>query len=327
MFNGKVKSALYSLLLVAIGGGIGYYFKDKNIMNMTGESAEIRDFKKDHQFINPLLACEGLENVSNKELLDLKNNVASYINQKKKDKDLSYAAIYFRDLNNGPWFGIDEKNSFNPGSLLKVPLVMTVFNIADRDPSFLDKVIEYAGGDSQAEQFYLPDKSIEIGKKYTVMELIEYSLKYSDNNATLILSQIANNKDTRETYSELGVEYPETELYKVSVRTYASFFRILFNASYLDRDYSEKILEILSEAKFSLGLRAGVPAEVPVSHKFGEREIAEDLFQLHDCGIVYVPEKPYLLCIMTQGKQMDTLSSIIRDISKMTYESVTLNNE
>jgi len=28
--------------------------------------------------------------------------------------------------------------------------------------------------------------------------------------------------------------------------------------------------------------------------------------QLHDCGIVYYPETPYLLCVMTKGWNFET---------------------
>ncbi len=31
----------------------------------------------------------------------------------------SHISVYFRDLNNGPWFGINEKEEFSPASLLK----------------------------------------------------------------------------------------------------------------------------------------------------------------------------------------------------------------
>ncbi len=73
---------------------------------------------------------------------------------------------------------------------------------------------------------------------------------------------------------------------------------------------------------------AGVPSTVDVAHKFGERTtLASDTEstetkQLHDCGIVYFPENPYLLCVMTRGTDFKVLEGIISDISRMVYEEV-----
>jgi hypothetical protein len=44
--------------------------------------------------------------------------------------------------------------------------------------------------------------------------------------------------------------------------------------------------------------------------------------QLHDCGIVYYPHKPYLLCVMTRGKSSDDNSKMIAEISKLVYREV-----
>jgi hypothetical protein len=42
----------------------------------------------------------------------------------------------------------------------------------------------------------------------------------------------------------------------------------------------------------------------------------------HDCGIVYYPKHPYLLCVMTQGQDPETLENAIAEISKFTYTQV-----
>jgi formylmethanofuran dehydrogenase subunit D len=80
----------------------------------------------------------------------------------------------------------------------------------------------------------------------------------------------------------------------------------------------------MSAASFSGGLISGVPAGVSVSHKFGEKVIDASVptLQLHDCGIVYHPRTPYLLCVMSQGRDYDELSSFIGDVSKTVYRSV-----
>jgi beta-lactamase class A len=129
-------------------------------------------------------------------------------------------------------------------------------------------------------------------------------------------------------FDDLGINMPE--IYNpenvMPVRDYASFFRILYNASYLNRDMSEQALKLLSTVEYKNGLSGGIPQTVPLSHKFGERESLTDdkkvIRQLHDCGIVYHPKRPYLICVMTKGENFSDLSKAIIGISKLVYEQI-----
>ena len=112
----------------------------------------------------------------------------------------------------------------------------------------------------------------------------------------------------------------------MNVKEYSSFFRVLYNSSYINKESSEFALELLAESKFTEGIKSGVPKNIVVSHKFGEQINKNSLLQLHDCGIVYAPKKPYILCVMTRGNNFDELADIIKNISKITYDSVTGNN-
>jgi beta-lactamase class A len=112
--------------------------------------------------------------------------------------------------------------------------------------------------------------------------------------------------------------------YLIDTHTYASFFRILYNSTYIDRSASEEVLSMLTEASFQDGLVAGVPAGTTVAHKFGSRQTRDGKDQLHDCGIVYATGKPYILCIMTQGKDFTKLAAFIKDVSARVYTN-TIN--
>ena len=80
-------------------------------------------------------------------------------------------------------------------------------------------------------------------------------------------------------------------------------------------------MELLSKTQYKDGLVAPLPSNVVTSHKFGERNFAvTGEKQLHECGIVYVPNKPYVLCVMTTGKNFQQLAETIREVSRMTYE-------
>jgi hypothetical protein len=75
-----------------------------------------------YQFISPLLECEpGTDSLRLTGLNPLQKEISSLIEDEKKSGTLTTAAVYFRDLNNGPWFGVNEHESFSPASLLKLP--------------------------------------------------------------------------------------------------------------------------------------------------------------------------------------------------------------
>ena len=173
-------------------------------------------------------------------------------------------------------------------------------------------------------QTIIPSQRLEIGKDYTTDELIEHMILYSDNDSAQLLISHMDLSELVKTYQDFGIELPDTDPLgtKIDIKTYAGLFRILFNASYLNPANSEKALNLLSRVGFKDGLVAGVPDGISVSHKFGERVGPGDEKQLHDCGIVYYPNHPYLLCIMTKGDSLDELTGLVRDTSQQVYNEV-----
>src|SRR6185437_13516132 len=96
--------------------------------------------------------------------------------------------------------------------------------------------------------------------------------------------------------------------------------------TYLSPEMSEKALKLLSQTTFTSGIVAGVPKNIPVAHKFGERAYDTDATkELHDCGIVYFPNHPYMLCIMTKGTDFGSLATVLKTISQKTYDEVKVS--
>lgn len=280
-----------------------------------------------YKFINPLLECESTE-VAFIELRPFRDRLGSYVeNIVRENNRVDSLAIYFRDLNNGPWFGVNQDITFSPASLLKVPLAIVYFKSAERDPAILEESYVFKNDNlfPMAEQTIKPSQVLEVGKSYSVHDLIRRMLVYSDNDAHNLLVMHVNLKILKEVYDDFSLPLPTQENPGefVSVRDYARFFRILFNSSYLSKEHSEEMLSLLSQVEYKDGLVAGVPADVMVAHKFGERQqYGGSSRQLHDCGVVYFPGNPYLLCVMTRGSDNSQLSGAIKDISRLVYEEV-----
>ena len=106
---------------------------------------------------------------------------------------------------------------------------------------------------------------------------------------------------------------------------YSLVFRVLYSSTYLSERYSEKALNLLSQAHYKGALVAGVPAGITVAHKFGDTTVANSP-ELHDCGVVYVPNDPYLICVMTKGSSFAGLQDTIKSVSANTYQQFTAIN-
>jgi len=285
------------------------------------------------QFINPILECDNTESV---ELKSFEKDVNLLVDNIKKNQNIDDVSIYFRELNLGYWFGINMNIKFAPASLLKVPIMIAYYKEAEKNPDILKKELILDSLYEKQDQFF-KTKELEIGKKYTIDYLIEKMIVDSDNNAKDLLTK--NDKNhilTKKVYDDLGLENPFADSdYVLPIKEYSRLFRILYNASYINKEMSNKALKLLSRVKFKDGLIAGVPKDIVVSHKYGIREIETNTnngvsevnifnayFQLHDCGIVYEPSRPYLLCIMTKGNNINDLSNTIKKIADLIYNKV-----
>jgi beta-lactamase class A len=266
--------------------------------------------------------------VSKRAYIDLKSKLTSYIEDKKTNGDIGHVSIYFRDLERGPTLGMDEHTAFSPASLLKLPMMITYYQLAEEQPGLLDTTVTINSNFNEHFQFFPPSKTLQGGQQYTLDELVTRMIKYSDNQAYFFLRDylqvLAPNEDRLgKTFIALGIIDPKDDLDQtLSVKTYASIFVQLYNSTFFnDEAWSEKALAVLAEAEFDRGLRQGIPTNLELAHKFGERtNLSENLNQLHDCGIVYYPNNPYLLCIMSQGRDFNKLSETIGEISQMVYE-------
>ena len=279
---------------------------------------------------NPLLEClEQPEEITIGDRVNIERKVTEYAEQMIAAGKLTNVSVYFRDLNNGPWFGINERDTFTPGSLLKLPLAISLYKNDQRTPGLLDTPIEYLGrGEGGAlENDFGSSVPLPPGT-YTIHELLEKTVKESNNDAAQVLAEFLSIDRVQEIYSDLGILVPQQgKDYSIDVKTFGAFFRILFNASYIGEPASNELLSYLTESSFDSGLERGVPSTVRVAHKFGTRSYgANNLKQLHDCGIVYAEKTPYILCVMTQGKSFDDLTTCIADISKIVYEGVSSAN-
>ncbi|MCX6757319.1 MAG: serine hydrolase [Candidatus Nomurabacteria bacterium] len=313
------KNLFYAIILLLAGFIIGIFIPKFDT------SCNSSDYK----YINPDFICKDNLIIKKNSYVFLKSKLNEFIQEQKDNKNILDVAIYFRDLQNGPTLGINEHENFSPASLLKLPLLLTYEKLQNESiPTLFDISIMAKDTNNNTLQNIIPSKSIEYGKQYLISDLLSYMIKYSDNKSYVVLldylHQIYPDKDLlKETFVELGIVDPKDLLDNtISVKSYGSIFIQLYNSSFFNQNkISEEILNLLTNVEWKNGINRGVPADIKVAHKFGERSSdVNNIEQLHDCGIIYYPNNPYLLCIMTRGTDQTKLAKTISEISKMFYE-------
>ena len=285
-----------------------------------------------YKFVTPLVLCNANNSKIFPEDKGLRDGVKKVVDAHIKFGDISKGSVNFFRFSDGVWANVYGNEKYYPSSLGKIPIMMAYFLMAQKDPNVLNKKISYDGGpDLNKSQDIKPAAAIIPGKTYAVEELIEYMIKYSDNNAAQILFNGVDKDDLDNIYSELNIPVVEDiktgDVDVVTPQQITLLFRVLYNATYLSRDYSEKALQLMSESSFTQGIFSGVPISTVVAHKLGLVGITNKggliaEHELHDCGIVY-GNKSYALCVMTRGSSdISILEKVISDISKKVYDYV-----
>lgn len=280
------------------------------------------------KFISPLTDVELPEGYDVRhQPIPFKDKIAKFVQQQIASGQVRELSVYFRDLSEGPWFGINEDVKYNPASMMKLPIMLAWLKRAEKDPSVLGRKLTfdekmYVG----PPQGFKPAKTLETGASYTVEDLLRYMMYYSDNKALWLLHSSVTPEEYNYILDNMDVanEKDDDGQDLITVHTYSGFLRILYNASFLNKEMSEKALQLMSFEDFPKGIAAGLPEGIKLASKFGEFSETKNpgVLQLHEFGIVYHPKGPYILGILTRGYNIDKQVDIIKTISKMVYESV-----
>lgn len=234
------------------------------------------------------------------------------------------ASVYVKNLNTGAEIFVNDEIKYFPASTFKVPIMMAFLRFVQDDPKILDKEYTYrrAEGEENPQQIIPPSKTLAEGEKYSIRELIDYMVVYSDNAATEMFEALIGDLRQENPYTDLLVQLnlPAIGIPQVTPSEYSRLLTSLHEATFLNRQWSDYALEVMSRAEYKKGLVAGVPEDTKVAHKFGDfGQPGDPYHELHDCGIVYKLDNPYIICVMTRGKTIPELESLIKDISREVY--------
>lgn len=242
----------------------------------------------------------------------LRNAMHEYVAQQPE-----LIGAYFEYLPSGTSIGINDQMEVKLASLIKVPVVMASFRQIEKGALSLDQIFTLTQADLDSRFGSLWERG--VGTQITVEAAIIYTLVESDNTAANVLLRAAGGDALAEVFDALDLpKHKEGQFVVLSPKNYSSILRSLYLSSYLERGHSNDVLDLLTGTKFNDKLPAGVPDTIPVAHKIGvfKSDQGEDIF--NDCGIVYLPDRPYTLCMMVLSDE-ETTRRHMQHLSKMVY--------
>jgi len=281
-----------------------------------------------NRLTSPYLECPGAMD-ADLRLVAIRRVLARFIRETRSSDPSLSVSLYARDLNNGPWIGIDQDEPYPPASLSKVPVMLYVLSEAEADPHLLGKMVTYPGpapmpsednmGWAPAEMRMVP------GRAYSYEDLLYRMVALSDNHARDLLMAEIDESDLEGMMASIHAEEIHADNRALMTpKTYSAYFRILYNSTLLGRAMSEYGLAILSQSFLQDGLRKYLPPDITVASKFGYTVEAAPSTEVHfhECGIVYHPAGPYILCVMTGSSQAssDDLVEVVARISQLVWE-------
>lgn len=242
--------------------------------------------------------------------------------------------LYFEYLPSGTSIGVNEKQVFFSASLIKIPLVMRTYRMINHGEIQRSLKVKIESKDIDKSFGKLWERG--EGTEVTIDELVDEVLTESDNTAYNILARITKSHElvngqrqlTADVYQYLDLPNDQAGgNYGTTPKNFSSILRSLYLSAYLPYEQSNEILDTMAQSTFHEWLPASVPGDIKVAHKFGLYNAEPAEFRVHsDCGIIYYPKRPYMLCVMVNTGDESVARKHIREISRLAYEFIDTAN-
>ena len=282
----------------------------------------ISQFRENNfKFTHPLLLTDvsGCENDLSDKFKDIQSLLNTLINEEKSSGKIANASVYLSDFGQSIVINDDEIN--HPASMMKIPVLITYLRESENNPGLLEKKL-FLSRTLNERKILFPDEMIKPGKDYTIRELLFRTIVYSDNNADYLLFDNMQKEIFLSLFHDLELPIPgDNTYYACRVSEISKFLRMLYNSSFILSEDADYALSLLAKCRFKEGLVKELPNDVLVAHKFGEFGMG-DSYELHETGIVYCDNQPFLITIMTKGNNIKTLPGIISKISKTVFDKI-----
>jgi len=245
----------------------------------------------------------------------------------------SRLGIYLKDLKTGRTWTYHPDDLFPSASLIKVPIMASVFEKIRSGDISLDTQLVLRRYDRFGGSGSL--KWCRDGTSLSVREVLEKMITESDNTAMKMLIDRVGIYALQQQFSKLGLTYTQIYPEGLSLRggrvVYENFttpremaylLEKMYKRELVDKFSSETMVDIMKRNRSTSRLAKKLPEGWELGHKTGLLRRS-----CHDVGIVFSPKGDYIIAVLT-GKVGDykTAKNFIAKIGKITFDYYSTDN-
>lgn len=188
-------------------------------------------------------------------------------------------AFYIYDINGDYYYGYNHQEIMQAASLIKLPVMYLAMKNGE-------------------------DKS-----------LIEAMGKRSDNSAFNKMVSNLGKENINRAIVDLGMSQTSLSDNLTTPEEVGMFFKKLYLNEILDKESSELLQTYMTDTIFENWLRAGIPTEIKVVHKYGR-----EVHSVSDAGIIKT-DRPFVMVIMTDGVIEKEADELFPKLTKLLYDN------
>ncbi len=225
-------------------------------------------------------------------------------------------SVYIVAIGKNEGYGFNETTILTGASVNKIPILATLYFLAQKGTIDLDERITLQAGDIQ--NFGTGVLRYEApGTVYSIKTIAQLLVQKSDNTAGYILGEQMIGMDTvQETMESWGLQQTNMVNNKTSNKDMALLLTKIYKGQVTNSAYTQEMLGFMKDTDFENRLPRHIPKTVPVYHKIGN-----EVGVVHDVGIVALPNNPYYIGVMTNDIiDVEHTEDVIADISKLVFD-------
>jgi len=231
------------------------------------------------------------------------------VNSRLKDEAGQWA-VWVEELEGDFSWQLNGEARLPAASLIKLPVVAFVYQEVEAGRLSWEEEAVMGRKDLRSGAGSLQYQS--LGTKVTYKKLAHLSLNQSDNTAFTILRRLLGDEEIDKAIDGMGMRQTSLSDNLTSAQDVGHFFKVLYQGKLINEQ--EEFLKSLTKTAYETRIPQGVPEGIKVAHKVGTEKRV-----VGDGGIVFVPQKPFVLVFLADGVNETKAEKVIVDLTRDIY--------